>query len=202
MDFQNISADDFEDPVPAPLDVDPIRSCSTDTVARFGRDVAPYLGDAYVLARWLTGSGPDAEDVVQEASLRALRGIDKFEIRSARAWLLTIVRNTAYDWLRKNRSGSMLFVDNVEDIESANLGKLDAVTPEAAFIQSEGVTLLESAILALPPHYRETLVLREVQDLGYRDIAQLTGVSIGTTMSRLFRARRLVIAHLKKNGAS
>ena len=200
MDFQNISADSVEDPVPASPDVDPVRSCSTHAVARFDCVVAPYLGDAYVLA--LTGSGPDAEDVVQEASLRALRGIDKFEIRSARAWLLTIVRNTAYDWLRKNLSQSLLFVDNVEDVDGANRRELDTLTPEAALIQSEGATLLESAILALPPHYREALVLREMQGMSYRDIAELTGISIGTTMSRLYRARRLVIAHLRNSGAS
>jgi len=183
-------------------DIPPTRGCSPDAVARFSTVVAPYLGDAYALARWLTGSGPDAEDVVQDAILRALRGIDKFANGSARAWLLTIVRNTTYDWLRKNRSRSMVFVDDVEEIESVQHDASDIRTPETALLKNEEVTLVESAILALPLHYRETLVLREVQGLSYRDIAELTGISIGTTMSRLFRARRLVIEQLKNNGAS
>jgi RNA polymerase sigma factor (sigma-70 family) len=183
-------------------EVQPTQGCSPDAVAQFGIVVAPYLGDAYALARWLTGSGPDAEDVVQEASLRALRGIDKFANGSARAWLLTIVRNTAYDWLRRNRPRSMLFVDDVEEIEGAQRDASDIRTPEAALLRNEEAALVEAAILALPLHYRETLVLREVQGLSYRDIAELTGISIGTTMSRLFRARRLVIQQLKNNGAN
>jgi RNA polymerase sigma factor (sigma-70 family) len=178
-----------------------VRGCSPDALARFSAVVAPYLGDAYALARWLTGSGPDAEDVVQEASLRALYGIDKFANGSARAWLLTIVRNTAYDWLRKNRSKSMIFVDDVEDVEGAR-DESDIHTPEAAFLKNEESQLVESAVSALPLHYRETLVLREVQGMSYREIADLTGNSIGTTMSRLFRARRLVIEHLKNSGST
>jgi RNA polymerase sigma factor (sigma-70 family) len=182
-------------------DIRPARGCSPDALARFDAVVAPYLGDAYALARWLTGSGPDAEDVVQDASLRALYGIDKFANGSARAWLLTIVRNTAYDWLRKNRSKSMVFVDDVEDVEGAR-DESDIRTPEAVLLKNEEARLVESAVLALPLHYRETLVLREVQGLSYRDIAELTGISIGTTMSRLFRARRLVIEQLNKRGSS
>ena len=169
-------------------------------VARFRVVVAPHLGDAYALARWLTGSGPDAEDVVQDASLRALHGIDKFANGSARAWLLTIVRNTAYDWLRKNRSGSMVFVDDVEEVEGVQRDESNIRTPEAALLKDEEATLVASAILALPLHYREILVLREVQGLSYRDIAQLTGISIGTIMSRLFRARSLLIEQLKNYG--
>lgn len=183
-------------------DIRPTRGCSPDAAARFNAVIAPYLGDAYALARWLTGSGPDAEDVVQDASLRALQGIDKFANGSARAWLLAIVRNTAYDWLRKNRSKSMVFVDEVEDLEGTHGAEPDIRTPEAALLKNEEAILIEAAILALPLHYRETLVLREVQGLSYRDIAELTGISIGTTMSRLFRARRLVIEQLQNNGAS
>jgi RNA polymerase sigma factor (sigma-70 family) len=182
--------------------VQPIRDRSPDTLARFNIVVAPYLGDAYALARWLAGSGPDAEDIVQEASLRALHGINKFANGSARAWLLKIVRNTAYDWLRKNRSRSMVFVDDVEQVEGAHNDESDLQTPEAALLKNEEAALVEAAILALPLHFRETLVLREVQGMSYRDIAELTGISIGTTMSRLFRARRLVIEQLKNDGAS
>jgi len=178
----------------------PSQAHSWDAVARFTSVIAPYLDDAYGLARWLTGSGPDAEDVVQDASLRAFRGIDKFANGSARAWLLAIVRNTAYDWLRKNRAGTVIFVDDVGEIGGAELSESGTPTPEAALLQSEEATLLGSAISALPTHYREMLVLREVQGLSYRDIAQIAGISMGTTMSRLFRARRLVITHLK-NGA-
>jgi RNA polymerase sigma factor (sigma-70 family) len=183
-------------------DVRPARGCSPDAAARFSLVVAPYLGDAYALARWLTGSGPDAEDVVQDASIRALQGIDKFANGSARAWLLAIVRNAAYDWLRKNRSKSMVFVDDLEELEGTQGAEPDIRALEAALLKNEEATRIESAILALPLHYRETLVLREVQGLSYRDIAELTGISIGTTMSRLFRARRLVIEQLKNSSGS
>ena len=172
---------------------------STDR-ARFSREIAPYLADAYSLARWIAGSGADAEDIVQDASVRALRGADRFADGKGRPWLLAIVRNTAYDWLRKNRSRSMVSVGDVEEVEGAR-GEPEIHTPEDELLKDEESQLVESAMLALPLHYRETLVLREVQGLSYREIAELTGISIGTTMSRLFRARRLVIEHLKNRGS-
>jgi RNA polymerase sigma factor (sigma-70 family) len=199
MDCQESSgADRLEETFTTFQDAGPTRGASPESVARFNRVIAPYLGDAYSLGRWLTGSGPDAEDIVQEASLRALRGIDGLADGSARAWLLAIVRNTTYDWLRKNRPKALLYVDDVDDVAGAS-HETDTPTPEAALLEHEASALFESAMLSLPIHFRETLVLREVQDLSYREIAKLTGTSVGTTMSRLYRARRLVIGQLREN---
>jgi RNA polymerase sigma factor (sigma-70 family) len=168
--------------------------------ARFRQAVLPYLADCYALARWLTGDRADAEDVVQEACLRALRAIGGFAGTNARAWTLTIVRNTAYSWLRKNRSAALLLVDDLEAVEraqadsGANPGNGSTTSPEAALIAKTEAARLERAIADLPVPFRETLVLRDVQGLNYRDIAEVTGVPIGTVMSRLARARSRLIA--------
>jgi RNA polymerase sigma factor (sigma-70 family) len=162
--------------------------------ARFDKVVIPYLDDAYSLARWVTGNRADAEDVVQEACLRAFRGIGGFAGSNSRAWVLTIVRNAAYDWLRKNRTQAIV---PVEDLEAAERMAGDAAStgdnPEAALIASADAARLEAAIASLPTVFRETMVLRDVHGLDYREIAAITGVPIGTVMSRLARARRRVI---------
>jgi RNA polymerase sigma factor (sigma-70 family) len=171
---------------------------SDDDRARFARVVLPHLADAYALARWLTGTRADAEDVVQEACLRAFRGIGGFGGVNARAWLLTIVRHATYTWLGKNRSASLLMVDDLEAIERKELSygvPMDqSETPEAALIAKTDAARLEAAIAELPIPFRETLVLRDVQGLDYREIAEVTKVPIGTVMSRLARARRRLIA--------
>jgi RNA polymerase sigma factor (sigma-70 family) len=161
--------------------------------ARFRAVVLPHLTDCYALARWLTGDRADAEDVVQEACLRALHAIGTFAGVNARAWTLTIVRHTAYSWLRKNRSAALVAVDDLEAVERARAGSdgEDSVeNPETALIAKSERARLEQAIADLPVPFRETLVLRDVQGLDYRDIAAVTGVPIGTVMSRLARARR------------
>ena len=160
----------------------------------------PYLDDAYSLARWLTGSRADSEDVVQEACLRALRGISNFSNGNARAWVLTIVRHTAYDWLHKNRSAVLVLVEDVEAVKRTQSIERDVETPETALIAQDDATLLEAAIAALPAPFRETLLLREIQELGYREIAEVTGVSIGTVMSRLARGRRRIMSMMTKGG--
>jgi RNA polymerase sigma factor (sigma-70 family) len=168
--------------------------------ARFRQVVLPYLPDCYALARWLTGDRADAEDVVQDACLRALRAIGGFAGTNARAWMLTIVRNTAYSWLRKNRPAALVVVDDLEAIERGQAGcathvaDRSAETPEALLIAKTETARLERAIAELPIPFRETLVLRDVQGLGYRDIADVTGVPVGTVMSRLARARGRLIA--------
>jgi RNA polymerase sigma factor (sigma-70 family) len=167
---------------------------SSDDQRRFSSVVLPHLASAYALARWLTGSHADAQDVIQEASIRALRGIGKFGNGNAQAWLLTIVRNTAYDWLPKNRPAALVSIDSLEKLECAQPDASVTATPEVALMKIEDETQLASAISALPSHYREALVLRDVQGLSYRKIAEQTGVAIGTMMSRLFRARRQLIA--------
>ena len=174
---------------------------SEDDQARFARVVLPHLADAYALARWLTGDRADAEDVVQEACLRAFRGIGGFAGVNARAWLLTIVRHAAYTWLGKNRSASLVVVDDLEAVEqqqasgAAAFGS-DQQTTEAALIAKADARRLEAAIAELPVTFRETLVLRDVQGLDYREIAEVTKVPIGTVMSRLARARRRLMQRI------
>jgi RNA polymerase sigma factor (sigma-70 family) len=170
---------------------------SEDHNERFRSVVLPYLDDAYSLARWLTGSRADSEDVVQDACLRALRGIGGFSHGNARAWVLTIVRHTTYSWLHKNRPAAVVVVEDFEAIERTHSIELDTETPETALIAQENATLLETAIATLPAPLRETLVLREVHELSYREIAEVTEVSIGTVMSRLARARGRLISTMR-----
>ena len=163
--------------------------------ARFAEVVLPHLDEAYGLARWLTGNRADAEDVVQDGCLRAFRGIAGFTGGNARAWVLTIVRHAAYVWMRKNRPSAILIVEDVEAIERQQTNSAAPVgeTPEAALIAKVESQRLEAAISALPAPFRETLVLRELQGLSYREIAAVTQVPVGTVMSRVARARRRLI---------
>jgi RNA polymerase sigma factor (sigma-70 family) len=178
---------------------------SDEDRARFASVVQPHLADAYALARWLTGSRADAEDVVQEACLRAFRGIGGFAGLNARAWLLTIVRHAAYTWLGKNRSAALIMTDDLEAVEQreaargSSHGEARPETPEEALIARADAARLETAIAALPVPFRETLVLRDVQGLDYREIAEVTKVPIGTVMSRLARARRRLMTDLGTN---
>jgi RNA polymerase sigma factor (sigma-70 family) len=174
---------------------------SEDDQARFASVVLPHLADAYALARWLTGNRADAEDVVQEACLRAFRGIGGFAGVNARAWVLTIVRHAAYTWLGKNRSASLVMVDDLEAVEQKRSSAGAAFeqappTPEAELIAKADARRLEAAIAELPVPFRETLVLRDVQGLDYREISEVTKVPIGTVMSRLARARRRLIERI------
>ncbi len=165
-----------------------------DSNSRFAKVVMPYLDDAQGLARWITGNSADAEDVVQDACLRALRGIGGFAGGNSRAWVLTIVRNAAYDWLRKNRSPTVIHVDDLEAVERmADDAATAGDNPEAALIARADEARLQAAIASLPAAFRDTMVLRDVHGLDYREIATITDVPIGTVMSRLARARRRVI---------
>jgi len=170
-----------------------------DSSARFADVVMPHLDDAYRLARWVTGNRADAEDVVQDACLRAFRSIAGFAGGNARAWVLTIVRNTAYGWLRKNRSGAVIAAEDLEAVERTLPRDASAAPgddPEVALIAKADEARLEAAIAGLPTVFRETLVLRDLQGLDYREIASITGVPIGTVMSRLARARGRLVALL------
>jgi RNA polymerase sigma-70 factor, ECF subfamily len=162
-----------------------------DKKARFARLITPYLSHAYRLARSITSSPTDAEDIVQEACLRAFRGINGVVDTNARAWLLTIVHHTACTWLRKNRPAALISVVDVAAVEAkqAKFDEQDADTPETALIAKTNRARLEAAIGSLSLPYRETFTLREVEGLNYREIAEITGVPIGTVMSRLSRAR-------------
>ena len=152
----------------------------------FEAAVLPHLPAAYNLARWLVGDRAAAEDVVQDAVLRALGAFAGFRGGDARAWTLRIVRNTAFDALaaRKRRGDAVL------DHASPDPGD----NPEVAFVRAEGQAQLSARLAALPTELRECLVLRELEGLSYKDVATVTGVPIGTVMSRLWRARRLLCA--------
>ena len=174
-----------------------------DSRTRFADLILPHLGDAYGLARALTGNRADAEDVVQDACVRAFRAIATVAEGSARAWLLTIVHHTAYSWLRKNRPRMLVAVDDLELVEESqsNQNHDRIETPEAALISKTEGMRLEAAISALPLAFRETLILRDLQGLDYREIARVTGVPIGTVMSRLARARNRLVAVLASDMA-
>jgi RNA polymerase sigma factor (sigma-70 family) len=168
---------------------------SSDENACFRSVVLPYLDDAYELARWLAGNRADAEDIVQEACLRAFRGIGNFSDGNARSWVLTIVRHTAYGWLQKNRSTALVHIADFEDVEGVRTNESNDHAPETALIAKDDAEQLETMIATLPAPFRETIVLRDIQGLSYREIAEVTGVPTGTVMSRLARARnRLLVA--------
>jgi RNA polymerase sigma factor (sigma-70 family) len=156
-----------------------------DNHARFSRLVLPHLDEAYALAYRMTGSRSDADDALQEASLRAFRAVGNVEDGSARAWVMTIMRNTAHTWIRKNRPTVVFTVDDLEEIEvaQADPGEPDSETMVIAIAD------METAIAALPVTFRETVILRDLHGMSYREISERTKVPIGTVMSRLARAR-------------
>ncbi len=162
---------------------------------RFTEQVLPHLDDAFSLARWLTGSATDAEDVAQEACLRALRALESASVEHPRAWLLTIVRNTAFTWLAKNRPQTVVLSGGEEEVRARQGagGGQSVPTPEDALIAKADRQSVIAAIEALPLPFKETLVMREINGLSYREIAEATGAPIGTVMSRLARARSLMI---------
>jgi len=148
--------------------------------------VLPHLDAAYNLARWLAGNDHDAQDVAQEASLRALKFFGSFRGENARAWLLTIVRNTFYTWLRKNRPP-----ENVVELDDEVLAVEDvSVNAEILNSRLADAETIRRAIEELPVEYREIVILREMEGLSYKEIADVADVPLGTVMSRLTRARR------------
>jgi RNA polymerase sigma-70 factor (ECF subfamily) len=173
---------------------------SADTHERFKSVVLPHLSEAYALARRLTGSPIDSEDVVQDACVRAYRRIGSFVDGNARAWVLTIVRHTAFTWLHKNRGVGPVLVDDLETVEGKQISERHLDTPETALMAQDDAMRLQTAIDALPTSFREALVLRNVRGLTYRQTAEATGVSIGTVMSRLARARGRLIANMRAIG--
>jgi RNA polymerase sigma factor (sigma-70 family) len=181
-----------------PTGVEP-RPCLKYAERRFASVVLPYLADAHALARWLTGNYADSQDVVQDACLRALHGIGSFADGDARSWVLTIVRRTAFDWLSRNRPAAIVRGEDMEALERTQVREPEVGSTETRLIDKEDESLFDSAVAGLPPHYRQTLALRHVRGLTYREIAESTGVSIGTVMSRLSRARRHLISRLRNN---
>lgn len=162
-----------------------------DQLALFERAVVPHLGSAYNLARWLIRNDQDAEDLVQEACLRALKAFEGFRGGDARAWLLTIVRNRCYSWLRENRLQEL----NAAFDEEIHTTEEHSRSPEALLLQGASARQVQDALEALPPEFREAIVLRELEGLSYSEIAGLCGVPVGTVMSRLARARQRLERH-------
>lgn len=152
----------------------------------------PHLDAAYNLARWLTRNDHDAEDVVQEAMLRAYRFFDGLR-GEPRPWLLAIVRNSCYTWLQVNRPAELSGFDD----QAAYPEAVDEDGPETQAARNMDRRLLNEAIAALPAQFREVLVLRELEDLSYRDISRIADIPIGTVMSRLARSRRLLAESLR-----
>jgi len=171
--------------------------------ARFQAAALPYMDAAYNLARWLTGNDHEAQDVTQEAFLRAFKFFDGFRGGDARTWILTIVRNTFYTEYRKARGRDESTEFDEEYHSPDDDGIIPAMTrPEADPVSilsgRESVRLLDQAIQELPDEFREALVLREIEDLSYKEIAATLDVPIGTVMSRIARGRGLLLKAYKR----
>lgn len=156
------------------------------TLALFEEIMLPHLNAAYELSRWLTRNEHDAEDIVQEAYLRALRFFDGYHGGDPRAWLLTIVRNTCRTRFRQGRHADVSepFDEHLHAVST------DVPDSERALITEASIASLRECIEALPEDFREVIVMRELEDLPYKEIAEATAVPIGTVMSRLARARK------------
>ena len=155
-------------------------------LGKFEALISPHLDAAYNLARWLVRNDQDAEDMVQEACLRALKFFSGFRGADSRAWLLTIVRNTCYTWLRQHRAHELDLPLNADSYSM----DCDAFNPELVVQRSAESWRLREALEELPVEFREVIVLRELEGLSYKAIANIADIPIGTVMSRLARARR------------
>ena len=152
----------------------------------------PHFDAAYSFARFLTRDPSAAEDIVQEAFLRALRGFANYRGGDAKSWLLAIVRNTASNWARGRRAAPRTTEEGLEEIEDEG-----QISPEAFVLRQHEIEGIRQLVESLPEPFRETLVLRELEELSYRQIAEITGVPVGTVMSRLARARRMLTEQLE-----
>jgi RNA polymerase sigma-70 factor (ECF subfamily) len=160
-----------------------------DKRERFQAQVLPHLDAAYRFARWLSRSPGDADDVVQEAVLRAFRGFDALRGSDVKAWLLAIVRNCHSTALRQQERRAFVPLPEEHDVQHGHTMIATTPDPESASMRRDEERTLNRLMSALPEDHREVLVLREIEDMGYREIAAVTNVPIGTVMSRLARAR-------------
>lgn len=167
---------------------------NNNELARFEHCVLPHLDAAFNLARWLVGNDHDAQDLAQESCVRALKYFDSFHGTDARAWLLTIVRNTTFTWLRQHRMQALTITIEDDYFDSAaaasDASGLSSPNPETQLVQQADADQLRQAIERLPVEFREVMVLRELEELPYKQIATITGTPVGTVMSRLARARK------------
>jgi RNA polymerase sigma-70 factor (ECF subfamily) len=176
-----------------------------DRKRRFELLALPHLDAAFNLARWLAGNTADAEDVVQDAYLRAFRYFDAWQGGNFRVWLLTIVRNSFFTWAKENRSSRLVFHPEAPTGDTAEAETTAWGTPprdpEALLMERIDSQTLARLMERLPTEYREVLLLREVEDLAYKEIAEVCGVPIGTVMSRLARARLALRKLVRCRGA-
>ena len=167
-----------------------------DELTAFNEAVLPHLDAAYNLARWLTRNDHDAQDVVQEASLRAFKYWKGFSGRDCRSWLLAIVRNTFYSWVRQRSAQPELTeTGEIDDIDDG------VPNPENLLLQNASRDMLKAALDELPAEFREAIVLREMEGMSYKEIADIASVPIGTVMSRLARARKRLQIYLTNAAA-
>ena len=158
-----------------------------DKIEQYEKLILPHVAAAYNLARWLTRNDQDAEDVAQDACIRAFRFSNGFHGSDARSWLLRIVRNTCYTWLQQNRAhDAALAIDDALDLPSS------ADNPETLVLQRLDYDQLALAVEELPVEFREVIILREMEGLSYKEISEIVDIPIGTVMSRLARARRRI----------
>ncbi|HEX4926666.1 MAG TPA: sigma-70 family RNA polymerase sigma factor [Burkholderiales bacterium] len=168
-------------------------------VRRFEQIFSAHLDAAYDFARWLTRDERNAEDVTQEACLRAFKSLDTFHGGNGRAWLLAIVRNTYYTMLRKTRAERMSVSFDDETMAAGELAELESTGSAVDLVlqQRDARRLVNAALEELPEEFREVIVLRELEDLSYKEIAAIAGIPLGTVMSRLARARKLLLQRLQ-----
>jgi RNA polymerase sigma-70 factor (ECF subfamily) len=166
---------------------------TSNSSAEFEQLFLPHLDAAYNLARLLVRSPQDAEDVVQESYLKALRAFSSFRGGDGRPWFLTIVRNTSFTWLRENRGRA----DHAEYHEEHHVS--GGPSPEGELMERESARGVERCVQQLPADFREAIVLREMEELSYKEIAEITGVPRGTVMSRLSRARARLAESLRNS---
>jgi RNA polymerase sigma-70 factor (ECF subfamily) len=167
---------------------------------RFDQVMLPHLDAAYNLARWLSGSATEADDVVQEAFLRAFRFFDGYAGDNPRAWLLAIVRNTWFtEWRRHHHQAESTPYDDSLQVDEQLPGWSDESgdDPEKIAVRQDETELVHRALAMLPVEFREVIVLRELEDMSYKDVAMVAGIPIGTVMSRLSRARRLLCSAVR-----
>lgn len=163
----------------------------------FEQTISPHLPAAYNLARWLTRNEQDAEDVVQEAFLRAFSAFDHFRGGDGRPWILAIVRNTCFTWMKRNKNS----LEAVAFEESHHSDPDAGINPEELVLRAADRQRVREAVESLPLEYREAIVLREMEGLSYKEIAGIAGVPLGTVMSRLARARNLLRERLGEKTA-
>ncbi len=174
---------------------------------RFHTIVMPHLSSAFNLARWLSHGHQEAEDIVQEAFLRAFKYFDGFHGDDGRVWLLGIVRNTFYTWYQQNKiqTKSTPYEDELYGLEFEMTSIRDKNNPETKLIQKNSQRLLNEALCELPIEFREVMVMRELEDLSYKQIAELMQIPMGTVMSRLGRGRKqlatILLAKTENGGA-